>query len=236
MISILMPLYNGIEFLQRSARSVVAQTHKEWELLIGLNGLSPRKIRKAHWEIIRLWDKRITICQSVEKGKVKTLNYLVKTAKYDRVCLLDVDDYWHHNKLEKQVPLMDNYDVVGTDTQYFGDKTGSPRLFLGKLSSLMFSYQNPIVNSAVMLNKQDANWDEAWEGLDDYNLWIHLLNRGKTFYNIPEVLVNHRIHNSSAYNHVNDEVSQQLRETLPKLSEEQHLEMRGIIERKEWRL
>ena len=38
MISILMPIYNGIEFINESVLSVIAQTYEKWELLIGING------------------------------------------------------------------------------------------------------------------------------------------------------------------------------------------------------
>jgi len=40
MISILIPLYNGIEFLEESVNSVINQTYSQWELLIGVNGYS----------------------------------------------------------------------------------------------------------------------------------------------------------------------------------------------------
>ena len=39
MISILMPIYNGIEFIDESVGSVLCQTFSEWELIIGINGL-----------------------------------------------------------------------------------------------------------------------------------------------------------------------------------------------------
>ena len=38
MISILIPIYNGIEFIDESVSSVIQQTFKEWELIIGING------------------------------------------------------------------------------------------------------------------------------------------------------------------------------------------------------
>ena len=40
MISILMPVYNGIEYIDESVKSVISQTFKDWELLIGVNGHS----------------------------------------------------------------------------------------------------------------------------------------------------------------------------------------------------
>lgn len=38
MISILMPIYNGIEFIEESVLSILNQTYDQWELLIGVNG------------------------------------------------------------------------------------------------------------------------------------------------------------------------------------------------------
>ena len=41
MITILLPIYNGIEYIEESVSSVLNQTFKEWELLIGVNGHPP---------------------------------------------------------------------------------------------------------------------------------------------------------------------------------------------------
>ena len=38
MISILLPIYNGIEFINESVSTVIYQTYKDWELIIGING------------------------------------------------------------------------------------------------------------------------------------------------------------------------------------------------------
>ena len=41
MISILIPIYNGIEYINESVSSVLSQTYDKWELLIGINGHPP---------------------------------------------------------------------------------------------------------------------------------------------------------------------------------------------------
>ena len=38
MISILIPIYNGIEFIEESVSSILRQNYDQWELLIGING------------------------------------------------------------------------------------------------------------------------------------------------------------------------------------------------------
>jgi glycosyltransferase involved in cell wall biosynthesis len=243
MISILMPLYNGANFLNTSVQSVRKQSFTDWELLIGINGWMfndnqmIRKGKKYIQAIQAFNDPRISIKDLPCPGKIKTLNALVGCAKYDTICLLDADDLWLPLKLEKQFPLMNKYDVVGSNAVYFGDRNDSPNLLLGELSMEMFSYQNPIINSAVMLKKSDAQWKEEWEGLDDFNLWVHLLEQQKRFFNVPEILVKHRIHKGSYFNANNEEVHKKLRdEKLPKLSEEQLNEIVRIWDNKDWKL
>ncbi len=38
MISILIPIYNGIEFLEECLSTIRRQTYKDWEVIIGING------------------------------------------------------------------------------------------------------------------------------------------------------------------------------------------------------
>ncbi len=87
-----------------------------------------------------------------------------------------------------------------------------------------------------MMKRENACWDESWEGLDDYNLWLHLVNQGKTFYNVPEILIAHRIHNSSYFNNKNDEKRLELLDKLEKLTEEEHEQLLNIWGNREWKL
>lgn len=237
MISILIPLYNGVEFLDDSITSIIAQSFQEWELLIGVNGCSTEEYNAILDKVSQYKNTKINVVLLDVIGKSKTLNELVKIAKYNYVCVLDVDDYWLSSKLEKQLLFIDKYDVVGTNAEYFGSKLGYIEIFLGKLSEKMFSYQNPIINSSVMLKREDAKWDEGWEGLDDYNLWIDLIKQGKTFYNIPEVLVNHRIHEKSFYNHQNGKLNKKLlEEKISPLDENERASLGSIISSQNWEL
>lgn len=237
MISIIMPLYNGVEFLDDSIPSIINQTYNKWELIIGINGHKKNAITKIANKIKSFNDHRIKAIVSNQRGKCRTLNKLAYHAKYKYICLMDVDDKWMPNKLEQQIPFINTYDVVGSDAEYFGDKDGYPGLFLGKLSPPMFSWQNPVINSAVMMRKVDAYWDVEWEGLDDYNMWIELLKNKKTFYNVPQILIQHRIHSASFFNNKNDKLNQKLKdEKLHKLTDEEIAVLSDIYEHKKWEL
>jgi len=127
-ISVIIPLYNGIEFLPQAIASVVNQTHLIWELIIGINGYPPdSEVEKKANEIKNMFvnDKdKIIVKHYDTKGAPLTINALARDAKYDYVALLDADDYWDACKLEVQIlhAVMSNYDVVGTSCRYIGVK------------------------------------------------------------------------------------------------------------------
>lgn len=206
-ISVLIPVYNGIEFLNQSLSSVINQTYKNWEVIIGINGVSPDStIEKKAIEIVsqlnndHRFDIRVVYYNT--KGKPATLNKMVTDAKYSYIALIDVDDIWINDKLEKQLKYLDVYDVVGTGCRYFGDCDHYPNLPYGDLRNFNFLYFNPIINSSVIIKRNCAHWNEN-EILDDYDLWLRLYNENKKFFNVDEYLVLHRIHKDSSFNGTN---------------------------------
>lgn len=206
MITILMPIYNGIEFINDSIQSIINQTETNWELIIGINGFeegsSVYQIAK-HYE--RYNGVNITVLDLYYiSGKSEALNEMVKYAKYDNIALLDVDDIWVHDKLEKQMPfILYNYDVVGSRCVYFGENTHLhgiiPNIPCGDISDRDFFEFNPIINSSAIIKKEHCIWDGSLQ-LEDYDMWLSLRMKNKRFYNCEEVLVKHRIHPESAFN------------------------------------
>lgn len=200
-ISILIPIYNGIEFLQESISSVKNQTHKNWEVIIGINGHPENS--DVYQQANRYSSDKIKVFDlHTIKGKSNALNQMVKLAKYDRIAILDVDDMWLPNKLEKQVDIIKkkNYDVVGTNCRYFGEMNMLPRLNTGLINNEIFKRSNTIINSSAIIKKSLAYWNPEYDSVEDYELWVRLAKSKKTFYNLREILTLHRIHPNSAFN------------------------------------
>jgi len=206
MVSILLPTYNGEKYITESIDSVINQSFKDWELLIGFNGTTDRTK-----EIVNSYsDNRIkTFDYGFDKGKSKTLNKLLKESKYEWVALQDDDDVWVSDKLEKQIKFFEEFDVIGTFINYInenGDFTGSPVLSINHndIVNLSLSGNNQIANTTSMFKKLDAleigGWKEGIDGIEDYDFWMRLMRINKKFYNIPEKLVLHRLHSNSNFN------------------------------------
>ena len=202
MISILMPIYNGIEFINESVNSVIIQTFIEWELIIGINGHPPNsevyKIAKQYEDI----DERIKVYDLIDaKGKSHALNDMIKYSNYNYIAILDVDDIWHCKKLETQSKFLHNYDVIGSICLCFGDiENYIPKIPINDISNFNFTHVNPIINSSSIIKKELCKWNGLWNGVEDYDLWLRLRKFNKKFYNCPEILVKHRIHKQSSFN------------------------------------
>jgi len=234
-VYILMPIKNGVEYLENSLKSVLRQTYKKWVLVIGING--DKTVLKTALEcLLRFREEYDTTNIRIKWydtiGKPNTLNAMVNDIpnKIEWVAILDVDDVWDTPKLETQVNVInlfgfENIDVIGTMCQYFGDSVGRPKIPQGAdVNTHNFFAANPIINSSALLKKRDAVWRNEHPGLEDYDLWLSLrIEKKRTFYNIPMILVYHRIHKTSAFNNSNsqnvpallDEWKRNMKKTIP---------------------
>lgn len=198
-VSILMPIYNGIEFINDSVSSVLKQSYTQWELIIGINGHPENsetyQIAKKYAEK----DDRIFVYDFYEiKGKANALNEMLKYCNTNHIAMMDVDDLWAENKLKMQIPFLEEYDVVGSRCVYFGEKNTIPNIPVGNISEFDFRKVNPIINSSSITRKELCYWND--NGIEDYDLWLRLRKQNKKFYNCSNLLVMHRIHSFSAFN------------------------------------
>ena len=206
MISILLAVYNGEKYISQSIDSIINQTFKDWELLIGFNGTTD-----SSKDIVSSYnDDRIKVFDYKEgKGKAKTLNKLIKEARYDWCAIQDDDDIWLPGKLEKQIEQVDQFDVVGTLITYINKnniETITPNLSTDHedIKRLSLAGINQIANSSAIFKKdavaQINFWREDIDGIEDFDLWVKLLKKGYRFHNISSKLVLHRIHQESSFN------------------------------------
>ena len=77
MINILMPIYNGIEFIDESVTSIKKQTFKEWKLIIGINGHPSNS--EVYKKAKEYENDKIKVIDLFEiKGEIRSIKYDVK--------------------------------------------------------------------------------------------------------------------------------------------------------------
>lgn len=204
MVSIVLPIHNNIEFLNRCIDSILGQTCNKWELMIGIyrNPDDVQGVRlpatyiqaKAYTvkdKRIKLHDMYDTMC------KFDVLNKLVKHCKYDWVAPLDVNDIWVSRKIENQIPYTVKFDVIGTKCRFFGDINTISNLRVGNVSDHNFLNSIPMVIHGLLIKKTLCNWDITWgvfDILSDYDLLLTLWNQGCKFYNVDNILILHGLY------------------------------------------
>ena len=180
MISILIPIFNGIDFINESVSSVLGQISEDWELIIAVNG---HPENSEVFQIAKDYESISTKIRAFDffhiKGKAETLNAMIPYCSYNYVAILDVDDIWDETKLDIQsVFLKQSYDVVGSQCIYFGDLEGiKPNIPLGDISDFDFNKVNPVINSSAIIKKELCYWNE--NGIEDYDLWLRLRKQNK---------------------------------------------------------
>lgn len=210
-VSVLIPIYNGIEYLSKCLTGLDNQSFKNFETLIGLNGMNDKDYKKSIETINKF--KRIMNIRVFKydiANKPRTMNLLKIQSKGKWICILDVDDIWLYDKLEKQLTFIDNHnfliDAVGTHCYYIDKQNkpiGAPDIPIGTLNYNKKTWlnKNCIINSSAMVKRDYFHYDVIYfEGVDDYHMWITLIDLNAQIYNLPQHLVLHRIHNNSAFN------------------------------------
>jgi glycosyltransferase involved in cell wall biosynthesis len=210
-ISILIPLYNGVEFLEGCVQSILQQTYQDWEVLIGVNGWGSDggDVAKRAFEQSKADPRiRVFVQGAGIQGKVDSLHDLLNYAEGEWISLLDVDDLWLPTKLADQMAakqgVAKHAAVIGTFCEYFGDMFGPPSMALpsGYISPSVLQTMNPIINSSALLHRSYCHWryTDICYGMEDYDLWMRIAMSGGKLYNVPHVLCYHRIHPASAFN------------------------------------
>jgi glycosyltransferase involved in cell wall biosynthesis len=138
-----------------------------------------------------------------------SINKLLQESKYEWIAIQDDDDIWINSKLEKQLPHIENNDVIGTFIQYIdvNDKPiGGPVLSTqdSEIKKISLSGGNQVANTSAIFKKVDAleigGWRDGLDGIEDYDFWLRLIRNGKKFINVSEQLVLHRLHSNSNFN------------------------------------
>jgi glycosyltransferase involved in cell wall biosynthesis len=104
--SVVIPLYNKENFIEKTILSVLSQTYLDFEVLV-VNDCSTDASDKI---VQRFNDRRIRIIQHrINKGLSASRNTGIKSAKANYVAFLDADDLWKPTFLEKIDFLISSY-------------------------------------------------------------------------------------------------------------------------------
>lgn len=199
--SVLIATYHGDDptALDKALESVYSQSHQPNEVVIVEDGdLTPR-LR----DIIDKWSdyepittKNVKIDEN--RGLGKALSIGLDHCTYDIVARMDSDDLAVPDRFAKQIHfLQTNHEiaVVGGYMREIDSESG--RSYTRKVPTdseqirSKAKFRSPLNHPTVMFRKgavKDVGSYRDLRSMQDYELWVRLLNNGYALANIPEVL------------------------------------------------
>lgn len=154
LVSVLMPVYNGMPVILNSIKSLIWQTYENWECIIVDDGSTDG----TAVFLDGLSDKRFKIIHLLEnKGRGFARQVCLEHASGVYIAYLDADDWYDPEKLNRQVTFLENNKdvaLVSTGILSYGEKCKKLRVRgKGDNESLLFVKGTSFVCPAAMIRK-----------------------------------------------------------------------------------
>ncbi|MDA7700412.1 glycosyltransferase [Methylophilaceae bacterium] len=205
LISVVMPVYNGKEYICEAIESILNQSLKDFELILIDDGSFDGSL-----DILKkyeLLDSRVKLVSRANKGLASTLNEGILLSNGKFIARMDQDDVSHPMRFEKQIELMNllSADICGCNwlvINKIGKLIDVKLVPLDKSSFVAYlSHSVPFAHGSVMIKKSfltqtKLNYNETIFA-EDYDFWVRLWNAGAVFCNVSDFLFSYRDTNNS---------------------------------------
>ena len=188
-VTVLMPVYNGEEYLSEAIESILKQTFTDFEFLIINDGSTDKSV-----SIIESFkDIRIRLVDNEQNlGLVKSLNKFIGLANGEYIARMDCDDISVADRLEKQIRFLDgtpNVSVVASHIRFMnadGEETGYWDNDI-KTNSWQEIYETLpkdicIAHPTIVIRKSIIAkylYRSIQKNMEDWDLWLRMASDGQ---------------------------------------------------------
>ncbi len=169
LVSVIVPAYNAAPFLERTLASVLAQTHRNLDIIVVNDGSTDGT--QAIAQIFANHDNRVRVVRTDNGGVARARNRGMNEAHGSLLAFVDADDLWHPRKIEHQVAaLTGDVALVYTLTRVID--TGDHVLFNASVPTDGYAlaqhlYLKGVGNGSSLLVRREVaqavgGYDPAW--------------------------------------------------------------------------
>lgn len=210
LVSVIMPVFNSARFLPEAIESILNQTYQNFEFIIIDDASTDNSL-----SIIKRYQKQyahkikvIELSHNLNCGGDACVNEGLKIAKGEYIARMDADDISYPTRLEKQVAYLEEYprtfllgsnaDVIDKNSKIIGEKLEPTTHEEIYRSYLTF---HPLIHPTCMIRRINAgkrfSYAIHYSANNDYYTFFSLLCQGKRFANLPDKLIQYRIHDKN---------------------------------------
>lgn len=189
MISIIIPVYNQADKLTKTLASIASQSYTDYEVIIVNDGSTdnPEAAFAAYSKTIKA-DNRYIFLNQENKGAPAARNRGFQVAQGEFLFFCDADAILKPEALESLVSHL--YYGVNISFAYSSFYWGKKLFKSGPFDPARLR-REPYIHTMALIRRSDfpaAGWDESIRKFQDWDLWLTMLEAGKTGYFVPKVL------------------------------------------------
>jgi len=207
LVTVLMAVHNGARFVDEAIASILGQSFSDFELLIvddGSTDDTPGRIRASGDPRIRCVRNHTNI------GLTRSLNAGLAAARGTLIARQDSDDISHPGRLSAQVDFLRRQPevaVLGAQARMIdaGKRRVRaapwPKSTTNRAIRWQLIFDSPFIHSSVMFRKSVivalAGYNESFATSQDFELWSRVAAAGHEMRNLPDALLDFRVHEAS---------------------------------------
>jgi glycosyltransferase involved in cell wall biosynthesis len=214
-VSVVIPLYQTERYIAETLQSVLAQTFKDFEVIVVDDGSTDRGPGIAR----AVTDPRVRVITQINRGLAGARNTGIRNARGRYIALLDADDLWEADKLARHVAAMEADPAIGISfsSSRLIDEDGRDIGMIQSPATMNFDLgtilcRNPVGNgSAPVLRRETFDaiayddaaaartfwFDESFRQSEDVECWTRIAVTTKwTFHYIDAPLTKYRVNST----------------------------------------
>jgi glycosyltransferase involved in cell wall biosynthesis len=200
--SVVIPAYNVERYVAEALESVLAQTYQDVEIVVVNDGSTDGTAG-----VIDRYRDRVVYVEQANRGLAGARNAGLAVASGGLIALLDADDVWLPERLERCAALFAERPEVGfltTDAWLLDDEIPTQKLFYGDFLPREFPedtllarmIQDNVFFVSVLARRElydrHGSFDESLRRSEDYDMWLRFLGGGERAACIMEPLAYYR--------------------------------------------
>jgi len=204
-VSVVLTCYNGARWISAATESILAQTYKNFELVVIDDGSTDnsKEIVSSY-----LCDERVRYIYQENRGFSAAVNRGIKEGKGDLIGFVGQDDLWLHNKLEVQVKYLNehedvdvfhsNYCFINSEGKIIKVRDIKIPSFSSRKKLIEYLFLNNFMGFETVLAKKKCFdevgfFDERMVAFSDHDIWLRIAGKFNIAY-IDLPLVKKREH------------------------------------------
>ncbi len=203
LVSIIMAAYNAERTIEQAINSVLSQTYPDFELLVIDDCSTDSTVQIV--QQLAAKDNRIRLTSNEKNSGVSyTRKHGLDEAKGAWIAILDSDDAWTEDKLEKQILLQGKTqaELLFTGSAFMDADGNKIDWYLHAPSEVTYRQllkQNVLSNSSALVRKElyAKHYAVGDDMHEDFAIWLSILKEGKKAYGVDAPLLIYRIAKSS---------------------------------------